>query len=210
MQAASGRMRPAKPAPSDRVSGLPSPALEWLWKYLGDVRQPKILDCGPIRWSTIRILLARNAKLYVGDVISPLLNTSAKFWDRSGKAPVFKINDLLAEFPPVPPATLTGAFCWHLFDLLPISIFPQVIEKVMSWIAPGGALFFMLREPYLHAGVDAQWGMESLKVIVSMRLADRAFPNPVVSNRDVEKVVPPGSLKVFLTRSGRREIIALK
>lgn len=210
MQAAPRHVRSAKPAPNERVSGLPSPALEWLWKYLGDVRQPKILDCGPVRWSTIQILLARNTKLYLGDVISPLLHKNAKFWDRSGKTPVFKFDELVAEFPAIAPATLTGAFCWHLFDLLPNFVVPQTIEKVMSWLAPGGALFFMLREPYLHAGVDAQWGMESLNVIVSPRPAERPFPNPVVTSREIEKVVPPGSLKVFLTRSGRREIIALK
>jgi len=80
----------------------------------------------------------------------------------------------------------------------------------MSLISPGGVLFFMLREPYLHSGADGQWWMEDLKVIVSTRVADRSFPNPVVTTREIEKVVPPGSLKVYLTRSGRREIIAQK
>src|SRR5438477_6054643 len=119
MEAAYSRIRPPKPASTQSESGLPSPALEWLWKYAADVRQPKILDCGPVRWSTVQILLARTAKVYVGDVISPLLNANAKFWDRSGKTPVFKINDFIAEFPAVPADTLTVAFCWHLFDLLP-------------------------------------------------------------------------------------------
>jgi hypothetical protein len=210
MQAASSQIRPVKPAPSDRLSGLPSPALEWLWKYLGDVRRPRILHCGPVRWSTVEILLRRNAKLYLGDAISPLLNNNARFWDRSGKIPVFKLEDFWGEFPAIPPATLTVAFCWHLFDVLPAGLVPQVVEKLMSFIAPGGVLFCMLREPYLRAGVDAQWWMEDLKVIVATRLADRPFPNPVVTMREFEKVVPPGSLKVFLTRTGRREVVALK
>ena len=210
MQATSSRTLPAEPASSELSSGLPSPALEWFWKYLGDVRQPKILNCGPLRCSTVQVLLARNAKLYQGDIISPLLNQNGNFWDSSGKTPVFKVHDFLAEFPRIPAASLTAVFCWHLFDLLPIGVVPQVMEKLMSWTAPGGVLFFMLREPYLHTGVDAQWWMESLKAIVSARLADRPFPNPVVTSREIEKVVPPGSLKVFLTRSGRREILALK
>jgi hypothetical protein len=210
MQAASSRIGAVKPVSRERLSGLPSPALEWLWKYLADVRQPRFLHCGPVRWNTIELLLQRNAKLYLGDAISPLLNENARFWDRRGKTPVFKIEDFMAEFPAIPPATLTAAFCWHLFDVLPRGLVPQVLEKLMSFIAPGGVLFCMLREPYLRTGVDAQWWMEDLRVIVSTRLFDRPFPNPVVTTREIEKVVPPGSLKVFLTRSGRREVIALK
>jgi len=210
MQPASSRMGAVKPVSSKPLSGFPSPALEWLWNYLADVRRPQILLCGPVHWKTVDILLRRNVKLYLGDAISPLMNDNARFWDRTREAPVFKLGDFMAEFPVVPPGTLTAAFCWHLFDLLPVGLVPQVIQELMSLISPGGVLFFMLREPYLHSGADGQWWLEDLKVIVSTRVADRSFPNPVVTTREIEKVVPPGSLKVYLTRSGRREIIAQK
>jgi len=158
----------------------------------------------------IDLLLRRNVKLYLGDAISPLLNDNARFWDQKGQTPVFKLGDFMAEFPPVPLGTLTAAFCWHLFDLLPVGLVPDVVERLMSLISPGGVLFFMLREPSLQTGADAQWGIEGLKVIVSTRVSDRPYPNPVVTSREIEKAVPPGSLKVYLTRSGRREIIARK
>ena len=210
MQAASSRMGTGKPASSERLAGPPSPALEWLWSYLADVRRPHILHCGPVRWGMMDLLLRRNVKLYLGDAISPLLNDNARFWDQKGKTPVFKLGEFMAEFPPVPPGTLTAAFCWQLFDLLPVGLVPEVIERLMSLISPGGVLFFMLREPSLQTGADAQWGIEGLKVIVSTRVSDRPYPNPVVTSREIEKAVPPGSLKVYLTRSGRREIIARK
>ena len=108
MQATSSRIGTGKPASSERLPGPPSPALEWLWGYLADVRRPHILHCGPVRWGMIDLLLRRNVKLYLGDAISPLLNDNARFWDQKGKTPVFKLGEFMAEFPPVPPGQTIG------------------------------------------------------------------------------------------------------
>ncbi len=47
----------------------PSPALEWLWQYLRDIRRPHILDCGPVFQPTLDVLLKRGAKVYYADLI---------------------------------------------------------------------------------------------------------------------------------------------
>jgi hypothetical protein len=36
------------------------------------------------------------------------------------------------------------------------------------------------------------------------------FPYPALTNRDIERLVPGGAVKMFLTRSARREILIMK
>jgi hypothetical protein len=36
------------------------------------------------------------------------------------------------------------------------------------------------------------------------------FPYPALTNREIERLVPGGSVKTFLTRFARREILAIK
>jgi hypothetical protein len=40
--------------------------------------------------------------------------------------------------------------------------------------------------------------------------SDTPFPHPALTNREVERLVPGGNVKTFLTRSARREILAIK
>jgi hypothetical protein len=198
---------PAKAVPRD---ALASPALEWLWKFLADVRHPHVFDCGPPYQSTLDVLLTRGAKIYVADLVSPLQRGGTAFWDRSGKQPIFRLNEFLAQAPEIPAESVSIVFCWHLLDLLPRGSVPEVVERLYSCLQPGGALFFLLREPYLAAGSQLTWRLGSLTVLGSAGRENVPFPYPAITNREIERLFPAGAVKTFLTRSGRREVLALK
>src|SRR5215469_9359239 len=100
-------------------AALPSFGLRWLWQYFADVPRPQVLECGPLRSTTVRVLLTRCGKLYRCDLVSPLAGQDASFWDRSGKTPVFRTEMLLDGLPEVPAGTLSVIFCWQLLDLVP-------------------------------------------------------------------------------------------
>jgi hypothetical protein len=85
-----------------------------------------------------------------------------------------------------------------------------LVAKLWSYIQPGGVLFCLLREPYLANGADTRWWFNSLMVLGSDAESDVPFPHPALTNREVERLVPSGNVKTFLTRSARREILAIK
>jgi hypothetical protein len=197
-------------APTAMGKVIQSPALEWLWKYLGDVARPSILDCGAIKPQTVEVLLRRGTKVYVADIVSPLQRDDPRFWDRSKKVAVFLTEDYLAQVPAIPAGSLNAIFCWHLMDLLPREALPLVMERLFPCLRPGGVLFCLLREPYLKEGADSIWWLENLASLNAGVQEGKPFPYPVVSGRDVERLLPSGSLKSFLTRSGRREVLVLR
>ncbi len=192
------------------ASPLSSPALEWLWQYHRDVRRPHLVDCGVVRTATMDILLRRCGKLYVADLLSPLQSDDPKYWDRSGKVPVFLIEDFLTRVPPIPSGSIAAAFCWHLFDLIPRDGLPKIVDLLFSLLQPGGLIFCLLREPYLPTGADTDFRFENLTTLGTVGQANRHFPYPVLTTRELEKLVPAGSVKTFLTRSGRREVLVMK
>lgn len=204
---------PATPSRSDagadtRSAPAPSFGLRWLWQYLEDVPRPYLLDCGPIRSATLRVLLQRSGRLYRGDLISPLARPN--LWDRTRKTPVFRTELLLAELPAVPLASLSAVFCWHLLDLLPRDALADVLLRFHKLLEPGGVLFCLLREPRLEKGADAEWEMNGLAGLVHFREGAKPFVYPALSNREIDRLIPTGSVKTFLTRSGWREVLALK
>jgi hypothetical protein len=187
-----------------------SQGLTWLWQYLREVKQPHLLDLSAVSPSTLRILLERNAKLYIADLISASLEGEAKLWDRFPKIPVFKTQEFLSLFPAVPPSSLSAILSWNLLDVLPEASRPAVMERLFSFLQPLGVLFLVLREPNLKAGVCRRWWLESQTQIHADQDDKRPFPYPPISNREIEKLVPGGNVKIFLTRSGRREILSIK
>ncbi len=190
--------------------GAASPALEWLWGLLRDVPHIRVLDCGPVSPQTAQILFKRGAKLYIADLIAPLQRRDALYWERKDKQLVFRTQDFLALLPAIPAATLNLALCWHLLDLAPPEALADVVKKIYGLLEPGGIMFYLLREAYLPAGVDTAWWLDSLKTIQVKGQGKIAFPYPAISNREMEKLAPGGSVKTFLTRTGRREIVVLK
>jgi hypothetical protein len=194
------------------TTGTPGPSqgLEWLWKHLQDVRQPRILDCGSASPSTIEVLLKRRAKIYVADLIAPALEADPRFWDRSKKSPIFLSREFLQLLPEIPPSSLTVALSWNLFDLLPHEALPAVLGHIFSLLAPLGVLCCILREPYLTSGVERRWWLESPSLSRSQADAGRAFPHPPITNREMERLLPGANIKIFLTRSGRREVLAMR
>jgi hypothetical protein len=156
------------------------------------------------------VLLRRCAKLYVADLISPALRGDAQFWDRNRKTPVFRIDDFLAQLPKISANSLSAIFCWQLLDLLPHDALAHLVLQMYLYLQPGGALFCILREPYLPVGADPIWWLESLTNLRKNGQASRPFPYPAVTNREMEKLIPTGSVKTFLTRSGLREVLAVK
>jgi hypothetical protein len=199
-----------QPAPAAARPANASRALEWLWKYFQDVSHPSVLDCGPVSQSTLDVLVRRGAKVYVSDLLTPAWRGDQEFWDRSGKHPVFRRDHFLSQLPNIPPNSLSAIFCWHLLDLLPHDALPGIVERFCSYLQTGGVLFCVLREPFLELGAEANWWLESLLVLGSNGKGRERFAHPVLTNREMERLAPACTLKTFLTRSGRREVIALK
>lgn len=191
-------------------ASAPSAALEWLWQQLRDVRHPDILDCGPVSQATVDVLLRRGAKLYVADLITTARGNKETFWDRRGKTPVFLLPDFLAQLPDIPAESLSVVLCWHLLDLLPREVLPGLVDRLFRYLRQGGALFCLLREPYLPAGAEMLWWFENLTILAASGEGNRPFLYPALSNREMERLVPSGSVKTFLTRSGRREVLAVR
>lgn len=197
-------------ARTDENPAVPSPALEWLWKYLSDIPNPHILDCGKVKPQTVDLLIRRGSKVFVADLVSTIQRVNPMLWDRSKKVPVFLVDDFLAQMPPIPSSSLNAIFCWHLLDLLPREALPAVMERLFQSLQGGGVLFFLLREPYLQKGADSVWWLEGLTTLSADGEGNKSFPFAPVSGRDVDKFLPAGNLKSFLTRSGRREVLVLK
>jgi hypothetical protein len=197
-------------AQNGETSAIPSPALEWLWKYLSDIPNPHILDCGKVKAQTVDLLIRRGSKIFVADIVSTVQRVNPMLWDRTKKVPVFLVEDFLAQMPPIPSGSLNAIFCWHLLDLLPREALPAVMDRLFLCLQGGGVMFFLLREPYLQKGADSVWWLENLTTLCAGGDGAKSFPFAPVSGRDVEKYLPTGSLKSFLTRSGRREVLVLK
>jgi hypothetical protein len=197
-------------AKSAEAGGSLSRGLEWLWQYLRDIPHPRILDCGPVRQSTVSILMRRGVKLYCADLLTPLQKDAAQLWDRSQKTPQFRLQVLLEQVPPIPSASLTAVLCWQVPDLAPRAALPEFMARMLSYLEPGGVFYCLLHEPHLPKGAGATWWLDSLTTLGSRCDDNRPFPHPPITNREMERLNPGGSVKTFLTRSGLREVLALK
>jgi hypothetical protein len=189
-----------------------SPALEWLWKYLWYVRRPHILDCGPLCASTANILLRerRAAKLYVADLTTSLLEGASQSWNRTCKAATFRTANLLAQLPRIPCTSLALILCWQLLDLLPRDAVANVMLYMNAYLQAGGAFFCIVREPRVSAGVDLIWSLETLTAVKKSRDGTEPFPYAAITNREMEQLLPTRNVRIFLTRSGFRELLLLK
>lgn len=199
-----------KSASSRYSSAAPSQALEWIWNYLQDVRNPRVLDCGAVSSATVGVLIRRGAKIYVADLIAPLQRGDPSYWRHVGKRVDFCLDELLKQVPDIPPGSLSLICCWHLLDLVPRDHLPELVRSLLSLLGAGGIFFCFLREPNLASGKEGRWGFESLTTLGADREGVGQFPYPPLSNREVEKLTAGYSLKTFLTRSHRREVVALK
>ena len=189
-----------------KISG----SLNWLWARLRDNPSPRVLDCGPVRPSTVNVLVERGSKLYVADLLSVLGRSDGNLWDRSGKVPVFRTERLLSELPAIPPSSLSIVFCWQLLDLLPREALADVVRRLYFYLKPSGVLFFLLREGCLTRGADTMWYLETLTKLGARAADQKPFAYPPLSNREMERLVPTGVVKTVLTRSGLREVLAVR
>jgi hypothetical protein len=158
----------------------------------------------------LNVFLKRGAKVYVADLLTPLLRGEPAYWARDHKTASFRLDEFLKQLPPIAPDSLDTIFSWQLFDLLPRDALGGLVERFWSYLKPGGMLFFLLREPYLPAGVDTIWSFESLTVLSRGAECSQPFPYPALTNRQVEKLLPGGNVKTFLTRGARREVLGVK
>ncbi|HVA02036.1 MAG TPA: hypothetical protein VMV34_10305 [Terriglobia bacterium] len=191
-------------------SPISSQALEWVWHYLQDVRKPYILDCGAVSPASVRVLAQRGAKVYVADLIAPLQQGDPVYWRRVEKKVVFCLDEFLARLPKIPAASLQLICCWHLLDLIPGDQIPGLLNFLLSFLGNDGILHCFLREPNLKAGKEGRWWLESLTTLGAEGEGKGEFPYPALSNREVEKLTEGYSVKTFLTRSHRREVVVLK
>lgn len=187
-----------------------SHALQWLWEYLSQVPHPHVLDCGPVHQSSLDILLRRGARVYVADLITPMQRREPTYWSETEKTRLFLADDFLAQIPAIPPESLSVVLSWDLFDLIPHEALQAVVERLSSYVQPGGVLFSILREPYLANGAGTRWWFESLTVLGSHPGKATPFPYAAISNREIERLIPGGNVKTFLTRSGRREVLGVR
>ncbi len=187
-----------------------SQALRWIWNYLQDVEDPRILDCGSVSVATVRVLMSRKAKIYVGDMLGPVQRSDPAYWRSQNDQMVFALDEFLALLPEIPPESLSLICCWHLLDLLPADVLPGLLSRLLGLLEKGGILYGFLREASLAEGKDGRWSLESLTTLGVEAESQGRFPYPAVSNREVENLTADYSLKTFLTRSHRREIVVLK
>jgi Methyltransferase domain len=204
------RERDPKISAPEKGAPVPSPALEWIWRYFRDVLNPHVLDCGTGSSSTISVLLNRGAKIYVGDLIAPLQRCDPAYWRQEDKEFVFCLDKFLALLPAIPPGSLSLIYVWHLLDLLPGDRVPHLLQSMLSLLAPGGVFFCFLRESNLAFGSAARWRLESLTRLAGENADQGKFRYPVLANRDVERLADGRSVKTFLTRAHRREVVMLK
>jgi hypothetical protein len=85
-----------------------------------------------------------------------------------------------------------------------------LVAKLWSYLRTEGVLYCLLREPYLASGAGARWWFNSLKVLGCEAERESLFQHPALTNREIERLVPSGNVKTFLTRTARREILAIK
>lgn len=199
-----------KKPPSGQGSAVSSQALRWIWNYLQDVENPHVLDCGLVSSATINILIERQAKVYVADLIAPLQRGDPAFWRQEDKQKVFCAGELLKRLPAIPPESLQLICCWHLLDLIPRDNVPQLVQFFLSLVAPGGIFFCFLREPNLTQGKEGRWWFDTLTTLGEKGEGAGAFSYPPLSNREIEKLAGGSAVKTFLTRSHRREVVVLK
>lgn len=195
---------------SDQISAIASQALQWVWNFLQDVDCPHVLDCGAVSSSTVGVMVKRHAKLYIADLIAPLQRDDPKLWRKEGKQSIFCLDELLKEVPDVPPVSLNLICCWHLLDLVPREQSPDLVNRLLSLLAPGGIFFCFLRESNLAVGRETKWRFETLTTLGAEDAGSGSFQYAPLSNREIEKLTAGSSLKTFLTRSHRREVVVLK
>lgn len=210
-------MFPAKTQEGSRktvVAGQHSPissqALEWAWHHLQDVRKPHVLDCGAVSSASVWVFMQRGAKAYVADLIAPLQQGDPVYWCRVEKKLTFLLDEFLVRLPKIPAASLQLICCWHLLDLIPGDQLPGLLNFLLSLLGNDGILHCFLREPSLKTGKDGRWWFESLTTFGAEGEGKGEFLYPPLSNREVEKLTEGYSVKTFLTRSHRREVVVLK
>jgi hypothetical protein len=196
--------------PTSPPMGLASPALEWMWKQMPEVDRPAALCCGTIRQSTLNVFLQRGIKAFLGNAVGHLLSNEKMLWEGTGKEASFKPNLLLDLLPQVKAGSLSVVLTWQLFDLLPRDPLPEVFSHLCSLLMPGGFMLCILREPYLNKGRNAQWWLESPLTLGVGGEDAGEFVYPSLTNREIERLAHPSTIKTFLTRTGRREILVCK
>ena len=199
-----------KKASSDLSPAVPSQALQWVWHYLQDVKNPHVLDCGTVSSTTVGVLMRRGAKVYVADLIAPLQRGDPAFWRRAEKQVVFCLDEFLKQIPDIPSASLRLICCWHLLDLVPRDQLTELVAFMLSLLEPGGIFFCFLREPNLASGMEGRWWFENLTTLGAAREGTGTFPYAPLSNREVEKLATGCRLKTFRSQSRRREVVFLK
>ena len=136
--------------------------------------------------------------------------SDGNLWDHTGKAPVFRTERLLSELPTICPGSVSIVFCWQLLDLLPREALADVVRRMYLYLEPSGVLFFVLREACLTTGADTIWCLETLTKLATQATGQKPFPYPPLSNREMERLIPTGIVKTVLTRSGLREVLAVR
>lgn len=154
--------------------------------------------------------MGRKAKVYVGDLLGAVQKSDPAYWRMQNDQMVFALDEFLALLPEIPLGSLSLICCWHLLDLIPADELPKLLNRLLALLGKGGILYGFLRERGLAEGKDGRWWLESLTTLGVEAESEGRFPYPVVSNREVEKLTAGYSLKTFLTRSHRREIVVLK
>ena len=126
------------------------------------------------------------------------------------KTRVFRTDEFLAQIPPIPLESLSVVLSWQLFDLVPHEALAAVVGRLCSYLQPGGVLFCILREPRLATGAETRWCLEGLTGLGFEGGKPTPFAYAPITNREMERLVPGGNVKTFLTRSGLREVLGVK
>lgn len=188
-------------APEPAGNEYQSPAFKRVLERLERHPGQRVLDVGVLCGGTIVSLAEKGARVYVYDLITPLL-------EQLGAGGEPDIDRLLHPID-LPPGSLDVVCLWDLPDMLPPAAAARLLQRVDRWLAPGGevmALFHISRGDAAHRfrlGAGGQVQMEQVS----------AWPGLVRATHNNQIVELLGGMTIrhsSLLRTQMREMLARK
>ena len=197
----------------DAGSGTPvlrrSSGLREFWKAIEAPSGLRILDLGSASQANVNFITGLHHKLYTEDLVRALLLSAPG--SKEAEQAQREVEEFFRENLNYPEGEFDGILCWDLFDFLADPLVKPLVERLQSFLKPGGTVlsFFHTATPgqevalfqYLIRGEDSLQliGRGSGKVI-------RHF-----NNRSIENLFRSfASIKFYLARDNLREVISVR
>jgi len=188
-------------APEPVGNEFESPAMRRVLERLAKHPGQHVLDVGVLCGGTIVSLAEAGARVYVYDLITPLLAQL----DADGKPDM----DRLLHPIDLPPGSVDVVCLWDLPDMLEPAAAARLIQRVERWLAPGGevvAQFHISRGDRVHRFRLGGGGRVQMELVTERPGVIRATHN----NQIVELLRGMTIRHSSLLRTQMREMLARK